>query len=360
MRDVVETHVLPLRAAALHFPFGHPAVASVLVGHVRRPRSVTLPSSSTGRYRPAYGTICGPRTCCPAAYRCPEGTGQDRRRRPPPPVRPPGARPEINQRRRTRSAQEVVPAAEVRAKALTAGASATVLVQTATVAEETAKFLAQAADSRTIGAVVDWTDLTSPRVGDELARLRPLPGGAFLHGIRHQAQSQDDPQSLPRPQVLRGLHAVAAAGLVYDLVVLPHQLPAATRAAAVPHLTFILDHLGKPPTTAGQREPWAQYVREPATLPNTVCKLSGILTKADWAARAVEGLQPCADTVLDAFGPRRLMCGTGRPVSTVTASYSKMVAASRELTAALSTTEQQKAQAGTARHAYRIEADRSR
>lgn len=239
--------------------------------------------------------------------------------------------------------------------------TATVLVQTVTVAEETPEFLALAADSRVIGAVVGWTDLTSPGVGDELARLRSLPGGGFLRGIRHQVQSEDDPEWLTRPEVLRGLRAVAAAGLVYDLVILPQQLPAATRAAAaVPHLTFVLDHLGKPAIAAGQREPWAEYVRELAALPNTVCKLSGMLTEADWAAWTVEGLQPYADTVLDAFGPRRLMFGSDWPVSTLAASYGEVVAASRELTAALSAAEQQEVWAGTARHIYRIEADGSR
>ena len=75
---------------------------------------------------------------------------------------------------------------------------------------------------------------------------------------------------------------MAAAGLVYDLVVLPRQLPACARAAAEhPGPTFVLDHLGKPPVASGAREPWAAALRAPAALPNTVAKLSGLATEAD-------------------------------------------------------------------------------
>lgn len=114
---------------------------------------------------------------------------------------------------------------DLEAEAREAGVSATVLVQTVTVVEETPEFLTLAAASDLIGAVVGWTDLTSPGIADELARLRSLPGGGFLRGIRHQVQGEADPDWLTRPEVLRGLRAVAAAGLVYDLLVLPHQLP---------------------------------------------------------------------------------------------------------------------------------------
>lgn len=236
-----------------------------------------------------------------------------------------------------------------------AGVAATVLVQTITVADETPEFLSLAAESELIGAVVGWTDLTSPGVADELARLRSLPGGGFLRGIRHQVQGEADPDWLTRPDVLRGLRAVAAAGLVYDLLVLPHQLPAATRAAAaVPGLTFVLDHLGKPPIASGQREPWAAHIRELAALPNTVCKLSGMVTEADWRTWTVHGLRPYADTVLDAFGPGRLLFGSDWPVSTLAASYGEVVSSTRELTSTLSAAEEDEVWAGTARRVYRM------
>ncbi|KUJ63983.1 amidohydrolase [Streptomyces albus subsp. albus] len=243
--------------------------------------------------------------------------------------------------------------ADLEAEIRASGVTATVLVETVNVAEETPEFLALAAESDVIGAVVGWTDLTAPDVADALSRLRSLPGGGFLRGIRHQVQGEADPDWLTRPEVLRGLRAVAEAGLVYDLVVRPHQLPAATRAAAaVPGLTFVLDHLGKPPIAAGERDPWAGWVRELAALPNTVCKLSGMVTEADWGSWTVADLAPYAATVLDAFGSRRLMFGSDWPVSTLAAGYDDVVRATRELTAALAPAEQADVWSGTARRVY--------
>ncbi|MEU3730889.1 amidohydrolase family protein [Streptomyces sp. NPDC033538] len=247
--------------------------------------------------------------------------------------------------------------ADFETEARAAGVVASVLVQTVTVAEETPELLALAADSEVVGAVVGWTDLTSAGVADELARLRSSPGGGFLRGIRHQVQAEPDPDWLTRPEVLRGLRAVAAAGLVHDLVVLPHQLPSATRAAAaVPGLTFVLDHLGKPPIASGPREPWARHVRALAALPNTVCKLSGMVTEADRRSWTVDDLRPYADTVLDAFGPRRLMFGSDWPVSTLAARYGDVLAATRELTGSLTEPERDEVWSGTARRVYRVSA----
>ncbi|MET9832658.1 amidohydrolase family protein [Streptomyces sp. NPDC006385] len=223
--------------------------------------------------------------------------------------------------------------ADLAFEARAAGIGRTVLVQTVTVPEETPEFLALAAEHELIAGVVGWTDLTRPDVAEELARLRELPGGRYLKGIRHQVQGEPDPEWLLRADVRRGLAAVADAGLVYDLVVLPHQLPACVKAAADhPGLTFVLDHLGKPPIASGEREPWETSVRSLAALPNTVCKVSGMVTEADLASWTVDDLRPYADVVLDAFGPDRLMFGSDWPVCTLAASYGHVLAAARELT----------------------------
>lgn len=225
---------------------------------------------------------------------------------------------------------------DLAAEARAAGVDRTVLVQTVTVPEETPEFLALAARHDLIAGVVGWTDLTRPDVADELARLRELPGGSFLKGIRHQVQGEPDPRWLLRPDVLRGLAAVAEAGLVHDLVVLPPQLPACIEAAeSLPHLTFVLDHLGKPPIASGALEPWASDLRALAALPNTVCKLSGMVTQADPAHWTVDDLRPYADTVLDAFGPDRVMYGSDWPVCTLAASYAEVLHIAGELTSAL-------------------------
>ncbi|MGW5124887.1 amidohydrolase family protein [Streptomyces sp. NPDC004069] len=240
------------------------------------------------------------------------------------------AGPRLRPIRRNFALDDLEPLAEA------AGVARTVLVQTVTVPEETPELLALAAGHDLIAGVVGWTDLTRPDVADELARLRALPGGRFLKGIRHQVQGEPDPEWLLRADVRRGLAAVADAGLAYDLVVLPHQLPACAEAAAIlPELTFVLDHLGKPPIVSGELEPWASAVRALAVRTNTVCKLSGMVTEADLTAWTPAGLRPYAEVVLEAFGPDRLMYGSDWPVCTLAASYEEVLATARDLTSAL-------------------------
>ncbi|WP_372344405.1 amidohydrolase [Streptomyces sp. KL116D] len=234
-------------------------------------------------------------------------------------------------------------------EARAAGVTATVLVQTVTVAEETPEFLALAGRSDLVAGVVGWTDLTAPGVADELDRLRALPGGEHLVGIRHQVQGEADPEWLLRPDVRRGLAAVARQDLVYDLVVLPHQLPACVQAARNhPELTLVLDHLGKPPIASGALEPWRTDVRALAALPNTYCKLSGLVTEADWERWTVDDLRPYADTVLAAFGPERVLFGSDWPVCTLAASYEQVLDSARALAGGAD----EDVFAGTARRVY--------
>lgn len=257
--------------------------------------------------------------------------------------------PELAPLRRTFSLADLRPPAEH------AGVGATVMVQTVMVPEETPEMLAQAASDPLVAGVVGWTDLTAPDVADTLARLRELPGGGRLVGIRHQVQSEPDPRWLVREDVLRGLSAVAAAGLAYDLVILPHQLPAATAVARrLPGLRFVLDHIGKPGIAQGALEPWASQLRALASEPNTFCKLSGLVTEADWRGWTVDDLRPFSDTVLGAFGPDRIMYGSDWPVCTVAADYAKVLDAARALTAGLSVDERGDVFGGTALNAYRL------
>ncbi|NEA67735.1 amidohydrolase family protein [Streptomyces sp. SID12488] len=242
---------------------------------------------------------------------------------------------------------------DLRPEARAAGVDRTILVQTITVPEETPEFLALAAEHELIAGVVGWRDLTRSDIADELARLRELPGGEYLKGIRHQVQGEPDPEWLLRPDVRRGLAAVAEAGLVYDLVVLPHQLPACVRAAeSLPQLTFVLDHLGKPPVASGAMEPWASDLRFLAALPNVVGKLSGLVTEADHASWTPDGLRPYADTALDTFGPGRLMFGSDWPVCTLAASYGQVISLAEELTASLGADEREQVFTGTAARVY--------
>jgi L-fuconolactonase len=244
--------------------------------------------------------------------------------------------------------------ADLRAPAKTAGIAATVLVQTVTDARETPEMLALALADPLVAAVVGWTDLTSPAIADELARLASAPGGGYLTAIRHQVQSEPDPHWLRRPDVIRGLPAVAAAGMCYDLVIFPHQLPAAAyAAAAVPELTMVLDHAGKPPIASGDLQEWTQAVRAFAARPNTVCKLSGLVTEAAPDAPPA-AYRPVADVILDAFGPQRIMFGSDWPVCLLACDYAEVIDLAKSLVADLSPAERTAVFRSTALRVYRM------
>ncbi|NUT48272.1 MAG: amidohydrolase family protein, partial [Saccharothrix sp.] len=168
-----------------------------------------------------------------------------------------------------------------------------------------------------------------------------------------------DPRWLARPDVRRGLRAVADAGLVYDLLTLVHQLPAAIEAVrALPEATFVLDHLSKPSIATRDREPWASWIRELAAEPNVTCKLSGMVTEADHARWTVADLRPYADVVLEAFGPSRVMFGSDWPVCLLAGSYEEVVAAAEGVTARLTAAERDEVFGGTAARVYRLPGDR--
>jgi len=231
-----------------------------------------------------------------------------------------------------------------------AGVTSTVVVQTVTEPTETPELLALARTGPLVAAVVGWTDLTQPGIGGAIADLRAAPGGEFLAGIRHPLLTEPDPGWLARRDVRHGLAALASAGLPFDLVLRPDQLPSAVQAAAgTPELVFVLDHLGNVDVTASARpdDAWATSFRALAALPNTVCKLSGVLGEAP-----VERLRPYFDLALAAFGPRRLMFGSDWPVCTLQSSYTGVVARAVALTASLSEPEQAAILAGTARAVY--------
>jgi L-fuconolactonase len=229
----------------------------------------------------------------------------------------------------------------------------TVLVQTRSSLAETRDLLATAAAHPFIAGVVGWVDLTEASVGDDLAALRAGPGGDRLVGIRHQAQDEPDPEWLGRADVRRGLGEVAAAGLAYDLLVRTRELPAAIDvAAALPGLRFVLDHAAKPPIASRAVEPWAGLIRRLASLQNVSCKLSGLVTEADWATWKPDHLRPYVETVLEAFGPARLMFGSDWPVCLLAASYERVVETATDLTRELTAPERARVFGGTAIEAY--------
>ncbi len=272
--------------------------------------------------------------------------------------------------------------ADLAPQAAAAGVVDTVVVQTISEPAETPELLALASVSSLVAAVVGWTDLTAAGVAGALDELRTLPGGEHLAGVRHPLLTEPDPDWLSRPTVRRGLAALATAGLAFDLVLQPSQLRGAVEAAAqLPELTFVLDHLGNVDVEAGPDldQLWAAPFRDLGALPNTVCKLSGILSvpgqphgaerrdhSESWRdpaphpagrgapRRSVAHLRPYVDYALECFGPDRLMFGSDWPVCTLSASYTDVVAAAAILTGDLSESEQAAIWAGTARSVYRI------
>ena len=252
--------------------------------------------------------------------------------------------------------------ADLRPLAAAAAVTATVVIQTVTEPGETPELLALAAAEPLVAAVVGWADLASPGIADALAELRELPAANLLAGLRHPVLFEPDPDWLTRPGVLRGLAAVAGAGLAFDLVVLPYQLPAAVRAAtARPELTFVLDHLGNIDVTPQIDPEWARAIGQLAALPNTAAKLWGILSAPAPAGAAGAGpgppvahLRPFYQVLLDGFGPDRMMFGSDWPVSTLGAPYGAVVGAARALTADLSQPEQEAIFGRTARRVYQI------
>ncbi|MFI5953992.1 amidohydrolase family protein [Cryptosporangium sp. NPDC051539] len=226
----------------------------------------------------------------------------------------------------------------------------TVLVQVLADLDETREFLALAATSDRIAGVVGWVDLASPDVGDV---LDALPAG--LVGVRHLVQAEPDRRWLLRRDVVRGVRAVGERGLVYDLLTLPPQLPAATELVrALPDVRFVLDHLSKPPLATGSLDAWAAALRELAAEPNVVAKLSGLVTEARWDTWTVADLRPAVEVALEAFGPDRLMFGSDWPVCLLAASYDDVVDAAETLVGDLSAEERAAIFGGTAAATYRI------
>jgi L-fuconolactonase len=248
--------------------------------------------------------------------------------------------------------------ADLRAEISAAGVDRTILVEGGRChADEVPEFLGYAADSDVIAGVVAWADLTDPDLPAALARYRRLRGGERLVGVRSQIQGDPDADHLDRPDVRRGLAAVAAAGLGFDLVFRVDQLPAAARAAAaVPQLRFVLDHLGKPRIDTGMAgmARWRRPIEDLAANPNVACKLSGMVTEAgpQWT---VEMLRPFVAVAVRAFGPSRLMFGSDWPVCLLAAGYRDVLDALRRALPPLPVADLDAILGGTAARFYHLD-----
>jgi len=238
-------------------------------------------------------------------------------------------------------------------EAAAAGVTATVVVQTVADVGETEELLDLAEPTPLIAGVVGYVDLAAPDAGERLDRLRDRPSGARLVGIRSPVQDEPDAAWLTRPAVLAGLREVARRDLVYDLLIRPHQLHAALAAVTqVPEGRYVVDHLAKPAVASGAWQPWAGGLAALAAHGNVSAKLSGLVTEASWSTWSTYDLRPYAELALAVFGPDRLLFGSDWPVSTLAAPYGRVVAATEELVADLSTSERAAVMGGTAAAVY--------
>jgi L-fuconolactonase len=232
-----------------------------------------------------------------------------------------------------------------------AGVDRAVAVQARQTLEETG-WLLDLADQHpdTIAAVVGWIDLRA----DVDAQLARFAGRRALAGVRHIVQGEPD-GFLEDPAFLDGIGRLEQHGLAYDILVYARQLPAAVCfARRFPRQRFVLDHLGKPDVRGGAFEDWHRHLAMLAAMPNVWCKLSGLVTEADWRSWTPAQLRPYLDAALDAFGPSRVMIGSDWPVCLVAAPYRDVIALVTDAIAAYSADEQAQMLGGNAKAFWRI------
>ncbi len=221
-----------------------------------------------------------------------------------------------------------------------------------TVAE--AEWLLQLASTQSlIRGIVGWAPLEDENVGDILDQLGANP--KFV-GVREIVQGAPDAAFFENPAFHRGMRELTRRSLPYDLLIFHHQLPAATRfVAAHPEQCFVLDHIAKP-VVGGEAFPeeWATNLRKLASFPNVFCKFSGVVTECVRSTWTPDDIRPFWETVLEAFGPERLMFGSDWPVCLWRTDYRRWLNTVRELAAGLSRDEQAAIFTETARRAYAL------
>jgi L-fuconolactonase len=147
-----------------------------------------------------------------------------------------------------------------------------------------------------------------------------------LVGVRHVVQSEPDERFLLQPDFLRGIAMLEEFDLAYDILIYSRHLPVAAEfVARFPRQRFVLDHLAKPPIKSGAVDVWARGIRELAAFPNVYCKVSGLVTEADWQGWKPGDMQPYLDVAFECFRPSRLLIGSDWPVCTVAAPYSRVM-----------------------------------
>ncbi|MDO1448912.1 amidohydrolase family protein [Rhodocytophaga aerolata] len=213
-----------------------------------------------------------------------------------------------------------------------------VAIQAAQSEDETRFLLSEAEAHPFVKGVVGWVDLQSIQVDD---RLAVFASSGRLVGVRHVVQSEPDDQFMLRPTFLNGIKLLEKYNLAYDILIHPKHLPVAVQFVKKnPNQRFVLDHLAKPYIKDNLLEPWSSHLHALATYDNVYCKLSGLVTEADWYNWAPEDFIPYLEVALDAFGTNRLMVGSDWPVCTLAANYEEVMQIVEDYVSDLSTNEQ--------------------
>jgi len=233
------------------------------------------------------------------------------------------------------------------------GVDKTILVQASNSLEETRWLLSLAEGNPFIGGVVGWVDLRSADVGRQLDELIAHPK---FKGVRHLVESEPADDWLTQQNTLNGLLELSSRGLSYDLLVHTRHLKHVQKVAdECPGLHLVIDHLAKPPVARAEIDEWASGLKEIASRPNVWCKLSGLVTEADWANWRVEDLKPYVVKVLEYFGPGRMMFGSDWPVCLLAASYDQVLESFEILLAGLDDKDRRRVFSESAIEFYGIE-----
>lgn len=218
------------------------------------------------------------------------------------------------------------------------GIDGCVSVQAEQSAEETAYLLHFTENYQFIKGVVGWVDLCAADLDEQLEKYRAY---AKLKGFRHVLQDEPDPAFMLRPAFMKGIARLRDFGFTYDLLIYPEHLPHARHfVAEFPDQPFVIDHLAKPGIRQRQIREWKNQIRAVAAYDNVYCKVSGMVTEADWQNWHPEDFDPYTDIILDAFGPKRIMYGSDWPVCTVASTYRETIDLAQRFAAKLSDDEQ--------------------
>lgn len=233
------------------------------------------------------------------------------------------------------------------------GVEGVVSVQARQTIEETDWLLQLAAGHDFIRGVVGWLPLTDRYIE---ARLEQYAGYSRLKGLRHVIQGEPDPEFMLRKEFHRGISLLQAYGFVYDILISEHQLPNTIRFVdRHPDQQFVLDHLAKPKISMNEIAGWETNLRALARRENVACKISGMVTEADFTNWTEEQLQPYLEVVLDAFGPSRLLFGSDWPVCLAATNYSDWLGLVKKAMSRLSRQEQEQIFSKNAMRIYQLD-----